>query len=185
MKILLDFLPIVLFFVAYKMTGDMITATLVLIPATLAQVAWVWWTTRRIETMSLVTLGLVVLLGGATVIFQDGAFIQWKPTIVNWLFAAAFLISPFFGGKTLIQRMMGHAMQLPQVVWKRLNFGWILFFIFMGAANLYVFSYFSEETWVNFKLFGMLGLTLVFVIAQGVYLAKHIQPTTSDTEKTE
>ena len=182
-KILFEFFPIVIFFTVYKYTGDMITATAVLIPATIFQVVFSYWRTRKVEKMYLVTLALVVLLGGATIIFENKAFIQWKPTIVNWLFAIAFLGSQFIGAKNILQRMMSGQIELPTAIWARLNYIWVGFFIFSGAVNLYVaFSgQFSEEAWVNFKLFGMLGLTLVFIILQGVYLSRHIE--NAPTEK--
>ncbi|SHE60977.1 intracellular septation protein [Modicisalibacter ilicicola DSM 19980] len=174
MKLLLDFLPIAIFFAAYHLSGDIVLATLVLIPATLAQVGVIWWRHRRLEKMHLVTLGLLVVLGGATVLFRDAAFIQWKPTVVNALFALAFLLSPLFGGKTLAQRMMGQVIGLPAAIWTRLNLAWAGFFLVLAMLNVYVFKTFSEATWVNFKLFGMLGLTLAFVLAQGVYLSRHM-----------
>ncbi|AVV33828.1 septation protein A [Halomonas sp. SF2003] len=174
MKMLLDFLPIVIFFAVYKMTGDMIMATAVLIPATLAQVLYIYWRHKRVEKMQLVTLALVVVLGGATVLFGNSSFIQWKPTVVNWLFAVAFLLSPLFGGKPLVERMMEKAIQLPRPIWQRLNLAWVVFFLAMGGLNIYVFSHYSEDIWVDFKLFGMLGLTLLFVIVQGVYLSRHM-----------
>lgn len=174
MKLLLDFLPIAIFFAVYHLSGDIVLATLVLIPATLAQVAFIWWRHRRLEKMHLITLALLVILGGATVVFRDASFIQWKPTVVNGLFALAFLISPLFGGKTLVQRMMEKAVSLPRPIWSRLNLAWVIFFVAMAVLNVYVFKTFDEATWVNFKLFGMLGLTLVFILAQGVYLGRHI-----------
>lgn len=174
MKLLLDFLPIAIFFAVYHFSGDIVLATLVLIPATLAQVAFLWWRHRRVEKMHLVTLALLIVLGGATVIFKDPTFIQWKPTVVNALFALAFLASPLFGGKTLVQRMMEKAVSLPAAIWTRLNLAWVVFFIVMAVLNVYVFKTFDEATWVNFKLFGMLGMTLVFVLAQGVYLSRHM-----------
>ena len=175
-KLLFDFFPIVIFFAVYKYTGSMITATAVLIPATIFQVGYAYWRTRKIEKMYVVTLALVVLLGGATIVFNDNAFIQWKPTIVNWLFAAAFLGSQFIGQKNILQRMMGNQIDMAPAIWARLNYMWVAFFIFSGAVNLYVaFSgQFSEEAWVNFKLFGMLGMTFVFIILQGIYLSRHI-----------
>jgi len=181
-KLLFDFFPIVIFFAVYKYTGNMITATAVLIPATIFQVAYSYWRTRKVEKMYLVTLALVVVLGGATIVFENKAFIQWKPTIVNWLFALVFLGSQFIGAKSILQRMMGGQIELPSAIWTRLNLMWVGFFIFSGAANLYVaFSgQFSEEAWVNFKLFGMLGLTLVFIILQGIYLSRHIQNAPSE-----
>ncbi|MCL6417319.1 septation protein A [Aestuariirhabdus sp. Z084] len=197
MKLLVDFLPIVIFFVVYKFSAEFIAlcsgifspdfielmnqtqpiiiATAVLIPATIVQILYTRWATGKIEKMHLVTLALVVVLGGATVLFGDKSFIQWKPTIVNWLFAAAFLGSQFIGKKNLIQRMMDTKITMAHEIWKRLNYGWVTFFLFAGAINLYVAYTMSEEAWVNFKLFGMLGLTLVFIIAQGVYLSRHIE----------
>ncbi|WP_027859495.1 septation protein A [Marinobacterium jannaschii] len=177
MKLLLDFLPVIIFFAVYKTSGDIILATAVLIPATLLQIGYTWFRSHRIEKMQLVTLVLVILLGGATVLFNDKTFIQWKPTIVNWLFAAAFLGSQFIGEKTIVQRLMDSSITLPQIAWRKLNVAWVIFFVALGVINLFVAFNFSEETWVNFKLFGMLGLTLVFIIGQGVYLSRHIQST--------
>ncbi|MFB9887511.1 septation protein A [Balneatrix alpica] len=184
MKLLLDFIPILIFFAVYKMTGDILLATAVLIPATLVQMLYSWKTQGKVETMQIVTLVLVILLGGATLVFQDKTFIQWKPTVVNWLFAAGFLIVPLFTKRPVIQQLMGAQLQLPSAVWQRLNLAWMLFFVAMGILNLVVAYQFSEEVWVNFKLFGMLGLTLVFILAQGFYLARHLpsdsQPSQGD-----
>ena len=176
-KLLFDFFPIVLFFAVYKYTGDILQATLYLIPASIAQLVYSYWRTGKIEKMHLVTLVLVVVLGGATVLLQDKTFIQWKPSIVNWLFALVFFGSEFIGDKNLLERMMGEQIELDQSIWRRVNFMWCAFFVFSGLLNVYVaFSgHFSEEAWVNFKLFGMLGLTVVFIILQGFYLAKHIK----------
>ncbi|MEH6627048.1 MAG: septation protein A [Motiliproteus sp.] len=183
MKLLFDFLPIAIFFAVYKYTGDIIVATAVLIPATILQMGYTWIRTHKIEKMQLVTLGLVVVLGGATVIFQDKAFIQWKPTVVNWLFGAAFLISQYVGAKPLVQRMMEANIELPDPIWHRLSWAWVGFFVLMGALNLYVAFTMSEEAWVNFKLFGMLGLTLVFILLQGIFLTKHIQEPSEETSE--
>ncbi|MFT6917003.1 MAG: intracellular septation protein [Motiliproteus sp.] len=180
MKLLFDFLPIAIFFGVYKYTGDIILATAVLIPATIIQILFTWIRTHKIEKMQLVTLALVIVLGGATVLFQDKTFIQWKPTVVNWLFGLAFLGSQFIGAKPLVQRMMESAVTLPAAIWTRLNLAWVVFFIVMGALNLYVAKTMSEETWVNFKLFGMLGLTLIFIILQGIYLSRHISEKDDD-----
>ncbi|WP_106477568.1 septation protein A [Phytohalomonas tamaricis] len=174
MKMLVDFFPIAIFFLVYHLTKDIVTATAVLIPATVLQVLYTWWRHRKVEKMHLVTLALVVVLGGATVLFGNGDFIKWKPTIVNWLFAVAFLFSPLFGGKALTQRMMEKSITLPSAVWMRLNLAWVAFFAAMGALNIYVFTHYSEETWVNFKLFGMMGLTILFILVQGVFLARHM-----------
>ncbi|MDI3322769.1 septation protein A [Pontibacterium granulatum] len=177
MKLLLDFLPVIIFFAVYKATDDIIIATAVLIPATLLQMLYTWIRTHTIEKMQLVTLVLVVILGGATVLLQDKTFIQWKPTVVNWLFGLAFLGSQFIGSKPIVQRIMESNLELPTFAWRNLNYAWVVFFIAMGILNLIVAYNFSEETWVNFKLFGMLGLTLIFILAQGLYLSRHIQNT--------
>lgn len=174
MKLLVDFLPIVIFFVVYKLTDDLIIATAVLIPATMLQMAYTWWATKKIEKMQLTTLVLVVVLGGLTIALQDGQFIKWKPTIVNWLFGLVFLGSQFIGKKPVVQRLMEKSVDLPAAVWRQLNVAWAVFFAAMGAINLYVAFNFSEQAWVDFKLFGMLGLTFVFIIGQGIYMSKYM-----------
>ena len=181
MKLLVDFLPIVIFFIVYKMTGDLILATAVLIPATMLQMGYTWLTTKKVEKMQLVTLILVVVLGGLTVALQDGQFIKWKPTIVNWLFGLVFLGSQFIGKKPVVQRLMGKSMELPSRIWRQLNLAWVIFFAAMGGINLYVAFNYSESTWVDFKLFGMLGLTFVFILAQGVYMSRFM-PKDSEVE---
>lgn len=175
MKFLYDFLPILLFFIAYKLY-DIYVATAVAIVATAVQVGVSWLRHRKVERMPLITLGLLVVLGGATLVLRDATFIKWKPTAVNWLFGAVFLGSQFIGRKTIVERMLGANLDLPAPVWVRLNLAWALFFFAMGVVNLYVAFNFDENTWVNFKLFGMLGLTLAFVVGQGFYLARHIKP---------
>jgi intracellular septation protein len=180
MKLLLDFLPVIIFFIVYKTSGNIILATAVLIPATALQMLYTWLRTHRVEKMQLVTLALVVFLGGATILFQDKTFIQWKPTVVNWLFGAAFLGSHFIGQKTIVQRLMDSNISLPGPVWRNLNIAWIIFFVAMGIINLLVAYSLSEEAWVNFKLFGMLGLTLVIILIQGLNMSKHIQADTNE-----
>ena len=174
MKLLVDFLPILLFFVAYKL-ADIYVATGVLIVATLGQVGWIWLRQHRVEKLPLITAGLVLVLGGATLALHDPWFVKWKPTVVNWLFALAFLGSHVIGQKTLLERMMGGQLELPTPVWVKLSFAWALFFFAMGVANLYVAYTFTENAWVNFKLFGMMGLTLLFVLAQAVYMSRHLE----------
>ncbi|WP_297814047.1 septation protein A [uncultured Methylophaga sp.] len=186
MKLFFDFLPIVLFFVAYKFGGGdysfngqtyhvegIYAATAIMIIATLAQVSYTWLRHRTVERAHIITMVLVVLLGGLTLWLQNPDFIKWKPTAVNWLFALVFVGAYLFTDKSLLERMMGEHIQLPGKVWSRLNVAWILFFVASGVANLYVAFNFDEATWVNFKLFGMLGLTIAFVIAQSIYLARH------------
>ena len=173
MKFLFDFFPVLLFFIAYKMY-DIFVATAVAIVAAFIQVGGFWLKHRRFETMHLVTLVIIAVFGGLTLLLRDGVFIMWKPTVVNWLFAATFIGSHFIGDKTLVERMMSHAVELPKIVWTRLNLAWTVFFIAMGVLNLFVAFNFSEDTWVNFKLFGMMGLTLLFVLAQAFYMARHM-----------
>ena len=137
-------------------------------------VGYTWIKTRKLEPMHLISLLLIVVFGGATWYFRDPMFIKWKPTILNWLFALAFLSSQFFGRQPVIQRMMGAQIELPKVVWKRLNLAWTTFFLMVGTANLYVAYSFDEQVWVNFKLFGMLGLTFVFVLIQSFFLSRYL-----------
>ena len=194
-KLFFDFLPIVLFFIAYKLGGGtylldgqsydikgIYVATAVMIVATICQNAYSWFRHRKLEKSHLITLVMVVTLGGATLWLQDPNFIMWKPTVVNWLFAAAFLGAQLFTKQSLLERMMSEHLQLPEFVWSRLNFAWILFFILSGVANLYVAFNFDEATWVSFKLFGLLGLTFLFIIAQSVYLSRHIIEPAESTE---
>ena len=149
MKFLYDFFPILLFFIAYKL-GDIYIATGVAMAASVVQVGAYWIKHRKFENMHLITLALIMFLGSATLIFHDKSFFMWKPTIVNWLFAAAFLGSQFIGKKPLVERMMSHAIDAPDTVWKRLNFSWVIFFILMGVANIYVANiYFQAETLLN------------------------------------
>ncbi|MBA3492888.1 MAG: septation protein A [Gammaproteobacteria bacterium] len=176
MKLLFDLFPVIVFFTAFKLADDphqgVLTATAAAIVATLIQVLYAWIKHRRVEPILLVTLALIVILGGATLLLQDDRFIKWKPTAVNWLFAMAFLGSEFIGSKNLTQRMMAGHMNLPEAVWTRANLSWVIFFLVLGTANLYVAFNFATEVWVNFKLFGMLGLTLVFVFLQALYLTR-------------
>jgi intracellular septation protein len=184
MKFLIDFFPIVIFFAVYKYTNDIILATAILIPATALQILYTWIKTKTVEKMHIVTLVLVLVLGGLTIALNDKTFIQWKPTLVNWLFALAFLVSQFIGKRTIIEMMMSGNIELPKPVWKNLNLSWVAFFIIAGAVNLYVAYNFSEDTWVNFKLFGLLGMTFVFVIIQGIYMTRHMKDVKELSDKT-
>ncbi len=174
MKFLFDLFPILLFFVAYKMY-DIYVATAVAIGAAFIQTALFWLKHRKFEKMHVITLGILIVFGGLTLILRDPVFIKWKPTVVNWLFGASFLGSQFIGERPLVERMMGHAIKVPGPVWRRLNGVWVLFFLAMGLINIYVAYNYSEETWVNFKLFGMMGLPLVFVFAQAFYLGRYME----------
>lgn len=174
MKLLFDFFPIALFFIAYKIQGIFV-ATAIAIIASFLQVGFYWLKHRKFENMHLVTLALIVVFGGMTLAFHDETFIKWKPSIINWLFGIVFLGSQFIGKKCIIERMMSQNISLPEFIWPRLNLAWAVFFIGLGFANLYVMSFYDTNTWVNFKLFGMLGLTLAFMLGQGFYLARYIE----------
>jgi intracellular septation protein len=178
MQLLFDFFPVIAFFATYKLTGDLFTATAVIIVAVIAQTAIQWFRFRKVSSMALISGVLVLVFGGLTLLIHDKAFIQWKVTVVNWLFALGFLASRFIGDKVMIQRMMGEQLQLDTALWRRLNWAWIGFFTALGAINLYVAYNYSEATWVNFKLYGMIGLTAVFAIGQGLWLANKMPPET-------
>ncbi len=174
MKFLFDLFPIILFFFAFKF-GDIFVATGVAIAATFAQMAWVWFKHRKLEPMLWVSLVIVTVFGGMTLIFHDETFIKWKPTVLYWTFAGGLLIGRLYFNKNLIRTLLAQQMKLPEPVWEQLNGSWIGFFIFMGFANLAVAFAFnlSTDDWVNFKLFGGMGLMFVFVILQGLILAKY------------
>jgi intracellular septation protein len=179
MQLLFDLFPVVIFFVAYKL-ADIYIATGAIIVAVILQIGLQYGLKRKVSTMALVSSVLVLVFGGLTLLIHDKAFIQWKPTVVNWLFAVAFLASQFVGGKPIVQRMLGEQIHLPAAAWTRLNLSWVAFFVVMGAANIYVAYTFAESVWVNFKLFGVLGLTVVFVVIQGIWLAskgEDVKPT--------
>jgi intracellular septation protein len=173
MKFLFDLFPVILFFVAFKVF-DIYIATGVVIAATMVQIGWVWHRHGKVDTMLWVSLGLVVVFGGATLILHDETFIKWKPTILYWLFAVTLFGSAQFFGKNLIRAMLEQQVELPEALWSRLNHAWTTFFAIMGVLNLWVAFSFSTDTWVSFKLFGGMGLMLVFIILQGVVLAKYI-----------
>ena len=179
MKFLVDFLPVLAFFIAFYLPADreqaIYVATAAAIAASAIQIAGLWLLKHKIEKMHVITFLLILVLGGATLLLQDKTFIKWKPTAVNWLFALVFLGSQFIGEKPLVQRMMEQAVQLPRPVWSRLNLSWVAFFLAMGIANLYVAFTFSDEVWVNFKMFGILGLTFVFVVGQSLFLARYME----------
>jgi intracellular septation protein len=203
MKLLFDFLPILLFFGAFKYAegqkdwaaqfatehlgfvvsggivgpneAPVLLATVVVIVATLAQIGWLVARGRKVDMMLWVSLGLVVVLGGATIWFHSETFIKWKPSVLYWVMGLGFWISRAVFRKNLLQTLMGEQLQLPAAVWQRLNFAWIAFFGLMGLANIYVAYTFSTATWVNFKLFGGIGLMLLFTLAQGLYLSRYLQ----------
>ena len=210
MKLLLDFLPILLFFITFKYTegqpewaaqfasehfgflvsggvvgpkeAPVLLATLVVIIATVTQIVVMLVRGKKIDMMLWISLALVVVLGGATVWFHSETFIKWKPSVLYWAMGLSFWISQVVFRKNLLQTLMGEQLELPPGVWQRLNFAWIAFFGMMGLLNLYVAYSFTTDVWVNFKLFGGIGLMLLFTLAQGIYLSRHIKPDAEDAE---
>src|SRR5688572_4230130 len=173
MKFLFDFFPVILFFIAFKV-ADIYVATAVAIVATFVQVGWLKLRRRKVEPMLWASLAIIAVFGGATLLLQDETFIKWKPTVLYWLFGIVLAGAAAFG-RNLIRLMLSEQIQLPAPVWSRLNWSWVGFFVFMGAINLYVAYHYSTDHWVNFKLFGGMGLMLLFVLAQAMVLSKHVQ----------
>ena len=174
MKFLFDVFPVVLFFVAFKLT-DIYVATGVAIAATVLQVAFLKLTGKRVDPMLWASLGIIAVFGGATLFLQDETFIKWKPTVLYWLFGVVLAASAYFFRKNLIRAMLGKQIELPEPVWARLNLSWIAFFATMGVLNLYVAYNFGTDFWVNFKLFGGIGLMILFVVAQSFFLARYVE----------
>lgn len=174
MKLLIDFFPIILFFAAFKM-WDIYVATGVAIVATIVQIGWLRLRHGKVEPMQWLSLGVIVLFGGATILAQDETFIKWKPTVLYWLMGGALLGGQLLFGKNLLKSLMGAQMELPEPAWRAMNWSWIAFFALMGVLNLWVAYHFDTNTWVNFKLFGGLGLMAVFVVAQAVYLSRYVK----------
>jgi intracellular septation protein len=204
MKLLFDFLPIILFFGTFKYAdsekawaadfasrhlGFMVSggkvsvaeapvllATVVVIAATLAQVIWLKLRRRKVDAMLWVSLALVVVLGGLTIWFHSETFIKWKPSALYWAMGLAFWLSPLLFNRNLLKVLLGEQLDLPGKVWHRLNFAWIAFFGVMGLLNIWVAYTFTTVTWVNFKLFGGLGLMLLFMLAQGLWISRYLEP---------
>ncbi len=172
MHFVVDFIPILVFFIAYKWSGIYV-ATSVAIGISLLQVLWKRIRLKRFEPLSLGTFFSIAVLGGATLFFQNSLFLKWKPTVVYWATGLAFLITPWIHHETLVQKMFRQAVQLIPAQWTVLNRSWVIFFVLMGAINLYVAYTYSTDTWVTFKLFGTLGMTLLFLVGQGLFMAKH------------
>jgi len=209
MKLLLDFLPILLFFGTYKyaeahkdwaavfatehfgfmVSGGMVgvqeapvlLSTLVVIAATALQVAWLKALGKKIDTMLWVSLGLIVVLGGATVWFHNETFIKWKPSVLYWVMALALWASANLFGKDILRKMIGDQLKLPDPIWKRLTLLWCAFFAVMGVINILVAYNFSTDSWVNYKLFGGTGLMIIFMIGQGLYVSRHIEEEDADS----
>jgi intracellular septation protein len=181
-KFLFDLFPLILFFAAFKF-ADIFTATAVAIIAAVCQFIWLKATGRAIEATHWINLTVIVVFGGATLLFHNDAFIKWKPTVLYWLFAAIVLVGKWVFKRNLLQKVMGAQIDMPETVWSKLTLSWASFFIVSGALNLYVaFSgYFTESQWVNFKVFGLMSLLLLFVLAQSVWLSRYIK---QDPEQT-
>ena len=173
MKLLLDFFPIILFFVAFKVWGIYV-ATAVAIVATVGQIGWLRYKTGKVEPMQWVSLGVIVLFGGATIVAHNDTFIKWKPTVLYWMMAGTLAAGQLIFHKNLLKSLMGSQMQLPEPAWRVTNWSWIVFFSLMGVLNLWVAFNFNTDTWVNFKLFGGLGLMGAFVVAQALYLGRYL-----------
>ena len=204
MKFFFDFLPIILFFGVFKIADSnaeaaaryatehfgfaisggtvgateapVLLATLVVIAATLVQITLLLVRGKKVDTMLWVTFGLIAVLGGATIWFHNPTFIKWKPSALYWAMAVVFWVSQTVFDRNLLQSLVGEQLQLPRPVWKRLNLAWVVFFAVMGCVNLYVAYNYSTSTWVSFKAFGLTALMLVFMLVQGVYIARHMLP---------
>ncbi len=182
MKLLLDLLPLLIFFAAFKLYG-IYAATIAAIAATAGQIGWLWWRQRRFETMHLMTFAILAVFGGLTIALQDEVFIKWKPSIVYWSFSAIIFGLLLVGKKSAMEFVMGRQITLPAAVWRKLNIAWGLFFLLSGGLNIYVAFYYNAaaeasvrtDFWVNFKVFGFTGLTFAFLLAHLPFLAKHIQ----------
>ncbi len=178
MQLFVDYLPILFFFVAYIATNDIFVAVMSIMIVAPIVLAGQWLMTRKINKMTAASTGLIVVLGGITLVLKNPVFFYWKPTVLYWAFGLACLVSQFIGDKPIVQRMLEAATKdsdtsfdLAPAAWRKLNFMWIGYFIVSGALNIYVAYSFSEPTWVKFKLFGLLGLTIVFIIIQSMWIA--------------
>ena len=174
MKFLFDAFPVILFFAAFKLY-DIYVATAVAMVASIFQIGWVWLRHRKVDKMLWVSLGVILVFGSATLLLQDEMFIKWKPTVLYWLFAGTLAIAAAWFKKNLIRSMLGEQVTMPDSVWTKLLVSWIGFFAFMGVLNLLVAYNFSTDDWVNFKLFGGIGLMLVFVVLQALLLARYVE----------
>ena len=174
MKFLFDLLPVLAFFVAFQLAG-IYAATAVAIATTFVQVAWLKLRGKRVDAMLWASLAIIVVFGGATLVLKDETFIKWKPTVLYWMLGAVLGGAALVFRRNLIRAMLSEQVRLPDPVWNRLNWSWVGFFLFMGGLNLYVAFNYSTDLWVNFKLFGGMGLMLLFVVGQALFLARHVE----------
>ena len=173
MKLIFDLFPVILFFVAFKFQGIFV-ATAVAIAATVVQIIWTKFRHGKVDVMLWVSFAIIAVFGGATLLLHDETFIKWKPTVLYWLFSVVLLVSNVVFKKNLMRSLLQEKIALPLHVWHRLNLSWSLFFSVLGFINLYVAFNYSTDMWVNFKLFGTTALMLVFVLGQGVWLARYV-----------
>jgi intracellular septation protein len=169
MKLLIDLFPVVLFFVAFKIKG-IFFATVVAIIASIVQIGWMFFKNKKVEPMMWLSFGIIIIFGGATLLLHNETFIKWKPTILYWIFAVALIAGQLFFGKNAIKALLEKQMTLPEKIWKQMNLSWGGFFLTLGCVNLFVAYNYSTDIWVNFKLFGIFGLILVFSIVQGLII---------------
>ena len=174
MQPFVDLLPIILFFAVYSVYDSIYAATATLMAAMAIQIGYQWLRHGTVSKMLLISGGIALVFGGATLILQNALFIQWKPTIANWLFAIVFFASRYFGDKTLIERMIGDSLELPKPVWAQLNWMWIVNFTLLGAANLYVVYNYSEQFWVRFKLISIIVFTLISFLITVAWVWRHL-----------
>jgi intracellular septation protein len=184
MQLLFDFFPVIAFFLAYKLTDNIFVATSVIIVAVIAQTGIQWLRHRKISSMALMSAVLVLVFGGLTLWIHDEMFIKWKVTVINFLLAAGFLLSHYFGERPMVARMLGDSVTLERGLWLRLSWMWIGFFLFLAALNLYVAYHFTTDVWVTFKLYGMLGLTVAFALLQAMWLASKMPADSADSSGT-
>lgn len=173
MKIFSDFLALILFFATYWYTQDIRLATSVAVVIGVIQATFIWFKFKKLETMQTVNLAIIVIFGGATIILNNPIFVMWKPSILFWATAIALIVSQLMG-KNGIRMLMHKELALPSTIWTQLNVLWIVFLVIMGVINLVVAYNFSFNFWISYKTFGSLTLMLVFVIAQGVFIFKHL-----------
>lgn len=173
MKQLLEFIPLILFFITYKLSGVR-DAAIVLVIATIVQMMILKWKYGTIEKQQKIMAGAVVFFGLLTAYFNELRYLQWKVTIVNALFAIILLVAQFQFKTPLIKKLLGKEIKLPDQVWNKLNLGWAIFFIICMLVNIYISHNMSEEAWVDFKSFGLIGMTIIATIISGAYIYKYL-----------
>jgi len=182
MKQFFEFIPLIIFFIVYKMV-DIYAATGSLIVTTGLLLAYNFFKYKKVEKMHVITFVMVLVFGSLTLILHDDVFIKWKVTVIYILFTIALTVSQVFFKKPIIKQMLGKEIDLPDNVWNTLNSAWAIFFLVLGLLNIYVAFYMAQEVWVNFKVFGLLAATLIFTVLSGVYIYKYLPKEESDKTK--